>query len=167
VQITAAGGEDGDLDQWSLPLHTWTHAFDLAGETIVSALLTIATIDVEDNGEGDGQGGGPFDTLLLVDGNNVAGAFDDVFTAVATGVSQIVPNVTVFNLAAFLDSLADGTLDVVVNPFAGTNPDSISIDYAELRIVTRAASVPESGTFWLALLGLGLLGLVAPRRRVN
>ena len=48
---------------------------------------------------------------------------------------------------------------MVVNPFAGTNPDSISIDYAELRIVTRAVSVPESGTIWLGLLGVIALAL--------
>lgn len=161
LQITAPGGEDGDFDQWSLALHGWTHTFDLAGETIVSAFLTLATLDVEDNGEGDGQGGGPFDTILLVDGNEVAGAFDDVFTPVATAQSQIVPNITVFDLTGFLDSLVDGTLDVLVNSFAGTNPDFISIDYAELRIVTRAVSVPEPATVWLSL--LGIIGLALAR----
>lgn len=166
LQITAPGGEDGDFDQWTLPLHTWTHSFDLAGETIVSAILTIATLDVEDNGEGDGQGGGPFNTVLIVDGSEFPGAFDDVFTPVATAQTQIVPNVTAFDLAGMLDLLADGTVQVLVNPFAGTNPDSISIDYAELRIVTRAVAVPEPETSWLGLIGILTL-VFACRQRVK
>jgi hypothetical protein len=161
LEITAPGGEDGNFDQWALALHAWTHAFGVPAGTIVSATLAIATLDLEDNGAGDGLGGGPYDSTLFVDGNEVPGAFDAVFTPDATATTQITPNVTIFDLSAFLGELADGNLVVTLNPRAGTLADSISVDYAELRIVTTDA--PEPAT--MALLGLGAIALAFARRK--
>jgi len=91
-EILVPGGEDGDFDRWALAAFSWTHNFVVpAGETIVAASLRIVTLDMEDNGEGDGAGGAPYDDLLFLDGVEFAGAFDDVFTGVANASTQITP----------------------------------------------------------------------------
>ncbi|MEM6375890.1 MAG: VPLPA-CTERM sorting domain-containing protein, partial [Pseudomonadota bacterium] len=89
------------------------------------------------------------------------GAFDDVFTIDGDGNTQFTPNVSVFDLAAFLPSLADGTINVTVDPAGGTRKDSIAIDYAELVVHTTPIPLPASSLLLLA----GLGGLAAMRRR--
>jgi hypothetical protein len=161
-EILAPGGEDGDFDRWALSSFSWVHSFLVpAGESIVGATLRIASLDMEDNGEGDGMGGAPFDDLLFLDGSEFPGAFDDVFTGPANADTQITPNVTVFDLLPFLSLLSDGSLQVLVNPLGGTLGDAIAIDYAELTIVTESSAAPEPAT--AGLLVLGLLGLAARR----
>jgi PEP-CTERM motif len=153
-EILVPGGEDGDFDRWALSSFSWTHNYVVpAGETIVAAFLRIVTLDMEDNGAGDGLGGAPYDDLLFLDGVELGGAFDDVFTADATAATQITPNASVFDLTAFLPSLADGSLSVRINPLGGRLGDAIAVDYAELTVVT--APVPEPATATLMALGLG------------
>lgn len=164
-EINVIGGEDGDFDRWNLASFLWTHTFVLpAGESIVSASLKVSTLDMEDNGEGDGAGGAPFDDLLFLDGVELIGAFDDVFTGPANSNTQIVPNVTMFDLTGFIGSLSDGMLVVRIDPNGGSRHDAIAVDYGELTIVTRS-SAPEPASSSLAILLLGSLGLAAIRRR--
>jgi hypothetical protein len=162
-EILVPGGEDGTFDRWGLTGFLWSHSFVVpAGEVVVGASLRIATLDMEDNGEGDGLGGAPYDDLLFHDGLELAGAFDDVFTAVANANTQITPNISIFDLSVFLGSLADGTLNVQVDPGGGSLFDSIAIDYSELTISTRAAA-PEPTVFGLLGFGLAWTLLIARR----
>jgi hypothetical protein len=161
-EILVPGGEDGDFDRWALSSFSWTHGFTVpAGETIVAASLRIVTLDMEDNGAGDGHGGAPYDDLLFLDGLEWVGAFDNVFTADATAATQITPNASVFDLTPFLRSLADGSLSVLINPLGGSRGDAISVDYAELTLET--APVPEPTTAALLVIGLGAVWRRRPR----
>jgi len=168
-EILVPGGEDGPFDQWGLLVHSWTHGFAVpVGESIVGASLKIVTLDMEDNGEGDGLGGGPFDDLLFLDGVEFPGAFDDVFTGVANADTQITPNTSIFDLSLFLASLTDGSLDVVVRANGGTRTDSISIDYAELTVVTRPRTpAPEPGANALLILALAVAAFALSRHPAN
>lgn len=163
INATTPGVGDGDFDQWSLDLFTWTHAFDLTGQTIVEAMLTVVTLDMEDNGAGDGRGGAPFDDLLSIDGTDIPGAFDNVFTPDATGTMQIAPNVTIFDLGAYIAQLSDGSATFVLNPLGGSDKDAIAVDYAELRLETRMTPVPLPAGLPLLLVGLGGFALFKRR----
>lgn len=156
---------DGQFDLWSPGVFDWTHVFDLTGLTVTGASLTIATFDMEDNGAGDGLGGGPYDSTLTVDGVEIAGAFDDVFTpdgAAGDPAATILPvNITTFDLASFLPSLMDGSVTFILNPFAGTSGDAISVDYAELSLTVSPVPLPAG----LPLLLAGLGGFAVLRRK--
>ena len=151
---------DGDFDKWNLTSFSWQHIFSLPTGNISSATLTIVTLDMEDAGEGDGQGGGPFDDLLFLDSVELPGAFDDVFSPDSTSTGLQTPNVSVFNLPVSLfPLLADGLLDITVDAFGGSQHDAISIDYARIDIQT----VPIPAALWL--FGSGLLGLIGVARK--
>lgn len=143
---------------------TWQHQYTLPqGDIIVGAILTVVSIDIEDGGACDGDGPAGCDTLLFLDGLEVIGAFDSTFTPDLSSSGFIPPNTTVFTLEQeFFSLLEDGTVDVVLNPSAGTTRnDKIWLDYAELQIET--APIPEPST--MLLLGSGLAGLGFFRRR--
>jgi hypothetical protein len=147
--------DDGGFDNWGFAVFNWTHNYILpANETITSAVLTIATLDLEDGGAGDGLGGAPYDTRLFVDGIEVPGAFDTTFTPDGGVATQLPVNTTVFNLTPnFFSSLLDGTATIGINSTGGQRGDFVSVDYAKLEIHT--APVPEPGA------ALGLLALTA------
>lgn len=149
-------------------VRNWTHQFVLpVGETIVSAMLTIMTGEMEDGGGTEGTSthdGSAVDDTLTLDGTEYAGAFDTV-----TGYfPDIYPQESVFDLTGWIPSLYDGTLNVILNPSAGSIKDYIAVDWAELTIVTEApttdaAPVPLPASALLLMGGMG--GMAALRRR--
>ncbi len=146
---------DGDFDVWALNSFSWDHVFTLpTGASLTGATLTIVTLDLEDNGAGDGLGGGPYDDRLFIDGMEILGAFDSTFTPDGNANTLLPPNTDIFTLApAFFPLLQDGSINVGVNPLGGRLKDAIAIDYALLELEV----IPEPGT--LLLLGAGLAGL--------
>jgi hypothetical protein len=139
------------------------HTYSLSpGATITAATLTVVTWDLEDGGAGDGNGGGPYDTTLYLDGHELVGAFDTVYSP---DVGPSLPNATTFMLdSSLFPLLLDGMLQVVLNPGAGLYSDAISIDYAELAISASVpSSVPDSGSTVL-LFGIGLVAVVGAVR---
>jgi|GEM_PF-3576219 len=145
--------DDGDFDFFDTRDFNWTHDALPTGD-ITSAILMITTLDVEDNGAGDGDGGGPFDSRLFIDGMEVVGAFDDVFTPDGSADTLLPVNTTTFNLdPSFFAAFADGEINVVLRSSSGTRIDAIAVDFAKLELTF--ASTPEPST----LLGLGTLAL--------
>jgi len=164
AEVIVPGGEDGDFDLWGKTLHSWTHVFEIpATETILSSTLTIATLDLEDDGEGDGLGGAPYDVTLFLDSMEVPKAFDDTFSPDTAGSTLLKPNLTVFDVSDFIPSLYDGELTVLVDTFSGTFKDFISIDYSELVLTT--AFISESSLIAMSI--LGLFCLVFRRMKYN
>ena len=149
--------EDGTaFDQRKIGLAEWTHNYTVPfNEQIISASLTLLTFDIEDNGAGDGMGGAPFDDRLYLDGVEVIGAFDDVFTADGTSALPIAANWLTFNLyPSFYPLMQDGTLTVRLADL-GVVGDHFWIDFSELKINT--APVPEPIS--MLLFGTGLVGI--------
>jgi hypothetical protein len=153
---------DQDFDLFTSKTFQWLHTYSFpASASITSAILKIVSLDIEDNGAGDGLGGLPYDDRLFIDDVEVSGAFDNVFTPDGNAFTLIPVNVTVFNLnSTFFSLLGDGNAAIRLNSFGGTRPDGIAIDYAELEIQTVSEpqppkSIPEPSN----ILGLGLVGL--------
>lgn len=169
---THEASDPAGFDKWNPGKTTWTHSYTFNGETITGATLEVSTFDLEDNGACDGSGADFCDTTLFLDGKELIGAFDDVFTKDApAGFPHLYRNVTVFNLGAeFFPFLEDGMLQVILDPYAGVKGDHIAIDYAVLNVFT-SASEPDVAAVPLplggALLLTGLLGLGALRRRAS
>ncbi|NET57237.1 MAG: hypothetical protein F6K47_14050 [Symploca sp. SIO2E6] len=154
--------DDGDFDFFRIGSFNWTHNYTLpVRSNITGAKLTIVTLDLEDNGAGDGQGGAPFDTRLFLDGIEVLEAFDDTFTPDGNG-SGTTPhpvNSTVFNLdPSFFSALRDGNIDVQVVSDAGVRSDVIGIDFATVELtIAETSSVPEPVSA-LSILFFGTFG---------
>jgi hypothetical protein len=90
---------------------------------------------MEDNGAGDGWGGAPYDSKLYLDGAEVPGAFDDVYSWDGGAWDYLPSNKSTFHLGpGALVALADGSLSVRVDTFGGSSGDCVALDYAELRV---------------------------------
>jgi hypothetical protein len=165
--------DDGSFDLWSSGSFTWSHSFSLpAGTQITQVVLKIVTLDLEDNGAGDGAGGAPFDDKLFIDGIEVLGAFDTTFTPDGNASTQLPVNTTVFNLApTFFPLLADGNVNIQLLSTGGSRADAIAVDFAELTIDTEKTDdmekVPEPSSVF-GLLGVSLVGFGAfCKRKLN
>jgi hypothetical protein len=139
---------DGDFDRWALNYFVWEHVFTLPpGVCLTGATLTIVTLDLEDDGEGDGLGGEPYDDRLFIDGVEILGAFDSTFTADGY---PIIPNTDTFILGPeFFPLLQDGSITAELNPLGGERKDSIAIDYAlfELEFVICVSIDIKPGSY--------------------
>lgn len=166
VLATSPSPSDGDFDRWNLDSFSWTHSIAIpSGATIISATLEVHSLDMEDDGAGDGFGGGPFDDKLFLDGVELPGAFDTVYTPDGTAATYLPPNMTVLIIPdSFFGSILDGSLDVLLDPAGGSLKDAIALDYAELTVEYEAAApVPEPST--ALLLGAGLIAVVCLGKR--
>jgi hypothetical protein len=150
------------FDQRRSGIIEWSHQYTIPNnQQIINAALTLLTFDIEDAGAGDGQGGEPFDTRLYIDGVEVVGAFDNVYTADYSSDQLIPPNWVTFVLnSSFFPLIQDGLVTIQMADFQGG--DNVWLDFAELRIETVPTAVPEPTT--MLLLVLGLLGLAGMRR---
>jgi hypothetical protein len=139
------GRNDGDFDvslgNWcQQTTFSWEHRLAIPpGSQVTAAKLTIVSFDLEDGGAGDGRGGGPFDTRLFLDGQEVAGAWDDSYFPDVDVYTPVVPTVTSFELDPnVLTQLNDGVVNVMVNAAGGTQSDCISLDHAQLDVQFEA-----------------------------
>lgn len=159
-QITSAGDPHG-FDVWNPVTFGWTHTYSAINGSITNAQLIVSTLDVEDNGAGDGLGGEPYDITLSIDGIEILGAFDDVFSPDGDGSNTpITGNTVTFDLdLSFFNLLADGQANLFINSHAGRRNDWIAVDYAELRIEYENIPTP------VGFLPVYVLGVIAKRKK--
>lgn len=124
---------------------SFSFTYDLGGATAESALLSIM-----ESGMSDGRG--PWNVLF---NGNLAGSIADGFLYTS-----------VLRQFAINTSWLSGSTDSVSLVYADTDGEGYAIDFSSLSISTRETppeTVPEPGT--LAILGLGLMGIVITRRK--
>jgi hypothetical protein len=159
--------EDGDDFDQEIQITDWMYQFTLpAGQAVLGARLTMVIYDIEDGGSCDGDGAAGCEARLFFDGEEVLGAFDNLFTP-DSGPTPAHTTVFEFNQSQ-LSLLRDGTLTVAFDSHkccGAVRNDGVWIDWAELEITApppthETASVPEPSSLLLlmsALIGLGVM----------
>jgi hypothetical protein len=169
TNIVVPGPQDGDDFDQPRSFANWTYQFTLpAGQAVLGARLTMVIYDIEDAGNCDGYGALGCEDRLFFDGEEVLGAFDDIFTP-DQGPTPAHTTVFEFNQSQ-LSLLRDGTFTVTYDSLkccGATLDDTVWIDWAELEITApppthETASVPEPSS--LLLLTSGLIGLIGVGR---
>ncbi len=144
----AVGAGDGDgTDVWMHGDQTITHTYDISG----LGTITSATLELFTGGQGlNGLTSVYIDNVLvgeLTDGDNAGPGYNYAW-------------LDTFDLMSFA-SLLDGANELTID--VQSSGDGWVLDYSRLTISDEVAAVAEPAS--IALLGLGLAGLGATRRR--
>ena len=136
-------------DKWSSDAAvTYVHSYDLAGQTPLSAVLSVQFAGVADQ----------------------RGPWDVFFDGVLLGQIPTSMDASAFEMVRMLSwnvpvGLLTGSDTILLNINVPETTDGYSINFSELQIETADAGVPDSGST-LALFGFGLAGLVLLKRRL-
>lgn len=133
-------GDPSHTDSWFVGDRAWEHLYSLGGEAPVAAFLDLLIAGFADIGSVD-----------LLAGATVIATYDfaDQF--------QSVHALTVAVPLGLIDGATSFSL-------SGPGDDGYIIDYSTLRITTEG-TVPEPAP--IALIGIGLAGLLCSRRRTK
>jgi hypothetical protein len=94
--------------------------------------------------------------------------FDEVLlNGVAMSKSTVNGGGTTYHLATLPSTGFTGPLTLTVTGFAGGESSAFSASYSGLLNITTVAAVPEPETYAMMLAGLGMVGMLARRRRAR
>jgi len=147
-------GSDGSAD------FSASFSFNYAPAAYATAALTFGIIDHDSQAPGDEV------ASFLADGVDLTAALNAAFNGAGGGNGEY--NIYTLDLAALLPQLADGAvtfaLTLQIANVAEQSVNGAGLDFAQLYLSEPGGTaVSEPGTF--ALLGAGLAGLAATRRR--